>query len=58
MIFLTISLVYASKEHPFISFWLLKLFFSLVPSSHCSFTLQLMWAAKLKERKDGWKRKD
>lgn len=57
VIFLTIGLVYTSKEHPFISSWLLKLLFSLVPSSYCSFTIQLVWTAKLKERKNGWKRK-
>lgn len=28
MIFLTVGLVYASKDHPFSSFWLLKLLFS------------------------------
>jgi len=58
MVFLAIGLVYAPKEHPFISSCVLKLLFSLVPSSYCSFTLQLLWAPKLKERNNGWKRKD
>lgn len=56
VIFYTIGLVYASKDHPFISSWLLKLLFSLIPSSYSSFTLQLVWTAKMKERKNEWKK--
>lgn len=57
VIFLTIGLVYASKDCPFISSWLLKLLFSFTPSSYRSFTLQLVWTAKIKERKNEQKRK-
>lgn len=58
VIFRTIGLVCASKDHPFISSWLLKLLFSVIPSSYSSFTLffQLVWTVKMKERKNEWKR--
>lgn len=49
MISLTTSLVYASKEHLFISAYQSSPV-SLFSYSCYSFTLQLVWAAKLEEQ--------